>query len=324
MRFLALSISALALGACSVGGGYSWEGGGFGSAHSAYSGHSAYGNYGGDYGYASGYPAVGQPCGATFDPCAVQTHAVQTPVVYTPPPVYTPPVVAPAPCGYAVPDCAPPAPPVYTPPCQIDPCTGTYPVSHAAYAPDPHAYGTHAQGYGVHGASYGHDYGYGPVGRAYGTLGAVLYDVEDSAVGAQARLGYRFTPGLAAEVEGSIGLVDDKAEFGRPDGLGGTDAVEQRNGVDHSFAAFAVGHFPLTPGFSATSRFGYHVTETSFREDVNGVTVTDVSNSTDGIAYGFGAELAMTPSDALRFDYTRYETDGPTQDSLALSYLRRF
>jgi len=42
----------------------------------------------------------------------------------------------------------------------------------------------------------------------------------------------------------------------------------------------------------------------------------------DNIAYGGGAEFALTPKDGIRVDYTRYE--GLNADSVALSYARKF
>ena len=306
MRLLVLGVSAIALGACSVGGGYSWQG--------SQSGYNYSDNYygGSDYGYhqSSGYASGA--CGGTVSPCG-----------YTPPPppVYNPPckpVVAPCPVY------TPPPPPV-TPPCGpvAGPCGGgAYSVSGVDQAYDPYAVGYEASDYGSYNTydsynSFGDGYGYSAPsqGYAYGTLGAVMYDFEDEKFGVQGRLGYQFNPNLGAELEGSVGVVDETED------LGGGD--ELKTGVDYSAAGFGIVRAPLSGRLTALGRFGYHKTQLSSETTIGGVT-TEATTEEDGLAYGVGAEFALSPRSAFRADYTAYEVTGGTLDSVSLAYLRRF
>ena len=296
MRLLVLGVSAIALGACSVGGGYSWQGSqeGYDYSDSYYGGSNS--GYYSQSGYSSGN------CGGTVNPCG-----------YTPP-VYTPPCKpVPAPC----PVYTPPTPPV-TPPCGpvAGPCGGgAYSVTGHG-----HSYDSYAGGYGADYSSYGsYNDGYGysaaPRGYAYGTLGAVMYDFEDEKFGLQGRLGYQFNPNLGAELEGSVGVIDETED------LGGGD--ELKTGVDYSAAAFGTVRAPLSNRLSALGRLGYHKTRLSSETTIGGVT-TEADTDEDGMAYGVGVEYALSPASALRADYTAYEVTGGTLDSVSLAYLRRF
>lgn len=302
MRVLILGVSTLALGACSMGGG------GWGHHQGHHQGPQTYsGHYGSD-------------CGVAVDPCAAapvayhQTHQ-PTPVHHQPAPVYH----QPAPVQHAA-------------PCSVDPCSaGSYAVSPyapaAAYAqapayaqtPDAHAYGTHAPAY-RHGLRGPH-----PVQRSgfYGTVGLNMYDVDDDVFGLQGRLGYDFTPNLAAELEGSFGLNSSTEDFTGVDAGGNPVDGSLKADVDYQIGAFAVAGLPVTDKIRAFGRVGYHETKLSLEEDLGGV-ITEASGTTDGVAYGGGVEIAVSPLDAVRADYTRYDTDAGALDSLSLAYLRRF
>lgn len=279
MRKVFLSVSGLALTACSMsGGGYADQ------HHSSQFGHSSY--------------AVKQNCTVVpvFNRCG-----------YVPPKVVTPPPVAPKPC--------------YTP----NPCAPThghykaasykggyaYPVSHT---PSAHSYGTQTTayqgGYGSHGLRSG--VWNGP--HAYGSLGGIMYDVDEEAFGVQARLGYQFHPILAAEVEGSIGIKDDESTVG---------ASTVNVGVNHSVGGFALARLPVSDSLGAFARIGYHASEIGVKTETGAVTTTD-SESVDGLAYGGGVELSVSETDSIRADYTRYETEFGTADSISLGYQRRF
>lgn len=286
MRLLVLSVSAIALGACSVGTGYSWKGGQSGydyqGEYDFQSGYDYSDNYygGTDYKYypPSGYPHGG--CGVTVDQCG-----------YTPPPppVYTPPV-KPS-CGHVPHHCG----------------GGAYSV--ASYSPDYGSYGSYDA------YDEGYSYHLAPAGYAYGTLGAVMYDFKDEKFGVQGRLGYQFNSFLGAELEGSVGVVDETED------LGGGDTL--KTGIDYSAGAFGTIRAPLSDRLSAVGRLGYHKTWLSSETTVGGIT-TEADSEEDGLAYGAGAEFSLSPSSAIRADYTAYEVPNGTLDSVSLAYLRRF
>jgi len=131
--------------------------------------------------------------------------------------------------------------------------------------------------------------------RFYGNAGLNWYDVDTDAVGVQLRGGYQATRHLGAEVEGSIGLDGD-------DAFGG--------GFDYTVGAFAVSRAPVTKRLDVLGRIGYYYANLD-----NGV-------ESDDIAYGIGAEYALSQRDGIRVDYTRYE--GLDTDSVAFSYARKF
>jgi len=131
--------------------------------------------------------------------------------------------------------------------------------------------------------------------RFYGNAGLNWYDVDTDAVGVQLRGGYQATRHLGAEVEGSIGLDGD-------DAFGGN--------FDYTVGAFAVSRAPVTNRLDVLGRIGYYYANLD-----NGV-------ERDNIAYGIGAEYALSQRDGIRVDYTRYE--GLDTDSVAFSYARKF
>ena len=160
---------------------------------------------------------------------------------------------------------------------------------------------------GYSGESYGYSpaYGVGALGaapalrgqygpsnrqsRIYGNAGLNWYDVDSDSLGAQLRGGYQATRHLGAEVEGSIGL---------------------NSGVDYSVAGFLVGRVPVVNRLDLIGRVGYHYTDLDFGFDE------------DDIAYGVGAEYALSQRDGIRVDYTVYED--AAEDSVAVSYTRKF
>jgi opacity protein-like surface antigen len=145
-------------------------------------------------------------------------------------------------------------------------------------------------------------------------LGVVAYDVDSDIYGLQGRLGYQSANVLGAEVEGSFGVIDDKETVG---------ATELKAGVDYSVGAFARAVVPLGERFNVFARGGYHATR------IDG-SVTDatgtvkVADTTDGFAYGAGAEWAFNPRDSIRLDYTRYDLGPGETDSVSLAYSRKF
>ena len=129
----------------------------------------------------------------------------------------------------------------------------------------------------------------------YGNAGLNWYDVDTDALGLQLRGGYQANRHLGAEVEGSLGINGDAAFAG---------------GFDYTLGAFAVSRAPITNRLDVLSRIGYYYANLD-----NGI-------EEDNIAYGIGAEYALSPRDGVRVDYTRYE--GLATDSVAVSYARKF
>jgi len=192
--------------------------------------------------------------------------------------------------------------------------------AHSGYDPtgyDPTGYnrgGYNQGGYGqvpeLRGAN-------GPAKRAYlyGTLGASMYDVDTDIFGVQGRVGYQTASIIGAELEGLTGLSKEKESAG---------GLTARVGVDYTVGAFGVLRSNLTPRWSIHGRAGYHVTELS-GELSDGVTSVDVDiEQQDGFAYGVGTEYALSQRDFIRADFTRYEQDFGTNDSVSIAYGRKF
>lgn len=209
----------------------------------------------------------------------------------------------------------------YAPP----PKTYTYHATPAPkYAPTyKHHYSAPAPKYHYKGG-HGH-YAHGPVQRPYGmrgyfqpykygSLGATVYDLESGNIGAQARLGYQFTPMFAAEAEGSLGLIDDVTTVG---------ATTSETDIGSQIAAFGVARYPVSDKLTLLGRVGYHTTDIETSETTGAVTTT-VNRDDDGLAFGGGAEFKLNPRDALRLDYTVYSLAGSDLDSLAVGYQRKF
>jgi len=152
----------------------------------------------------------------------------------------------------------------------------------------------------------------------YGTLGATLYDVDNESFGIQGRLGWQSKNIFGAEIEGSFGVNDESDTVDL-----GAGPLDVDTGIDTQIAAFAVARLPVSNRFNVFSRVGYHNTEIDVEVD-DGITVIEDTVSTDGIAYGVGAEYAFDPKTSIRADYTRYDFDGPDADAVSLAIARKF
>ncbi|MEP3654301.1 MAG: porin family protein [Litorimonas sp.] len=213
-----------------------------------------------------------------------------------------------------------------TAPAHVD----THPYGGQPTIPDAHAYGHSAQGY--HGGQSHHQTGYVPAyvnshgghgkglrqAYTYGTLGATMYDIDSDLYGVQGRLGWQSKSFFGAEVEGSVGFNDDEASVDF-----GTGLVTAESGIDTQIAGFGVARFPLSERLNVLGRVGYHNTEFSAEFD-DGTTVLEQEFSTDGIAYGLGAEYAIGRRTSLRADYTRYDFDGADADAVSLAIAQKF
>lgn len=213
------------------------------------------------------------------------------------------------------------------------------PCSAPAIAPNPcgvpsqQAYGQAVQTYQGHPGYNGYSqYGHAPAyvnsyngshkglrqAYTYGSLGAVMYDVDTELFGVQGRLGWQSKSFFGAEVEGSFGLTDDDATVV----VGGVPLTAE-TGVDTQIAGFGVARFPVSDRLNVLGRVGYHKTDFS-GEVTDGVTVADLDFSTDGIAYGAGVEYALGLRTSVRADYTRYDLDGAEADAVSLAIARKF
>lgn len=143
-------------------------------------------------------------------------------------------------------------------------------------------------------------------GYAYGNIG--VDSVEFDAYNAGARLGYMVTENIGAEVQGSIGIIDDE--------VGGVDV-----GVDTSFAGFVRGVIPAGEGFNVFARAGYHATK--FGVSGGGV---NGSLDTDGFAVGGGVEYFFSGNSGIRGDYTYFDVDDVSGggDIFSLAYVIKF
>ena len=198
---------------------------------------------------------------------------------------------------------------------------------HGVQTPDAHAYGQSVQGHrGYHAPAYAA----GPHGLrgmhkvkqsyAYGDLGVVNYEAGEELLGIQGRLGYQTASVFGAELEGSLGLssVNDNVVIG-------PDTFDTDLKVRNSIAGFALARVPVSQKLNLISRVGYH--KTSLGLDIVD-TVTGAEGeadfSTDGFAYGMGAEYALSPRTSIRADYTVYDYDGPDADAISLAIARKF
>ncbi|MGB0908091.1 MAG: outer membrane beta-barrel protein [Maricaulaceae bacterium] len=179
----------------------------------------------------------------------------------------------------------------------------------------------------------------------YGSLGAVAYDVGNDFGGLQTRLGYQTSGILGAEVEGSLGFVNNKrlrrtlAQDGNID-----------YGVKSSLGAFAVGRVEFSRKTDLLARVGYHTSNLKVgsyaaQPDDNAAPcdpsagpcpvlpiitqdffdpIETSSRSQGGIAFGAGVESKINPTDILRADITAYDMGTAYHTALSLGYLRRF
>lgn len=109
------------------------------------------------------------------------------------------------------------------------------------------------------------------------------------------RVGININPNFAIEGEASFGVKDDS----------GTE-------LDNELGVFAVGKLPISPSFDVFARVGLTRIETS------------PGGSEDGLAYGVGGTLNLSPVDGIRLDYTRHDYDVGEVDAISLSYVRGF
>lgn len=146
-------------------------------------------------------------------------------------------------------------------------------------------------------------------------MGATVYDVDSDLFGVLGRIGYQSKSIWGAEVEGTLGLSSDTSN---------TATLRRSLTVKNSIAGFGVARVPVSRKFNVLARAGYHSTE--LRVKANDTAGNSIRNtfSTDGLAYGVGAEYAVSPRTSFRADFTAYDYDGPDADAFSLTVARKF
>lgn len=144
--------------------------------------------------------------------------------------------------------------------------------------------------------------------EAYVNVGVDTLDFDAYGVGAKA--GYNFTENFGAEVQGSLGIIDDEETV---------SGIEADVGYDYLVAAFGTASLPLSDDVSIIGRIGYYYTELS--AEGAGVTVTE---EFDGLAGGVGLQYMLDEMNGIRVDYTYLDGDGGNADSASLAYVRKF
>ena len=109
------------------------------------------------------------------------------------------------------------------------------------------------------------------------------------------RVGVNLNQNFAIEGEASFGISDDS----------GTE-------LDNELGVFVVGKLPVSQSFDVFARVGLARIETS------------PGGSEDGLAYGVGGTLNLSPVDGIRLDWTRHDYDVGEVDAISLSYVRGF
>lgn len=136
----------------------------------------------------------------------------------------------------------------------------------------------------------------------YGSIGAtVIADDFVELGGVQARLGAKFTPHVGIEVEGTVGVMDDK--------IGGVTID-----LDHQVAGYVVFFAPVSENTDFIARVGYSTFQ---------VSVPGGSGSADTVNYGVGMQYNFNENGGVRADYTFMSGDGDA-NMYSLSYVHKF
>lgn len=157
-------------------------------------------------------------------------------------------------------------------------------------------------------------------GNLYGTWGGVLYNKDIDVFGIEGRIGYDSGRILGGEIEGSIGVLDEKKTIDNP--LIGN--VELNTGFNYNVAAFALARLPVSQRLSVHGRTGYDFRRLTVDGTAQDGTFVSESRKFDGLAYGAGVEYALSPRSGLRFDLTRYDNDIGGINSVSASFSRKF
>jgi len=133
-------------------------------------------------------------------------------------------------------------------------------------------------------------------GSFYGTLGGVLYDDDSEIFGIEGRLGYDSGYIFGAEIEGSIGVIDENNVVNEPL-IGDVDLNIEAN---YNIAAFAVARLPISSALSVHGRAGYDFRQLHVDGTAEDGTSEIVSGDLNGFALGAGAEYSLSQRSGLR------------------------
>jgi hypothetical protein len=132
----------------------------------------------------------------------------------------------------------------------------------------------------------------------YAGAGYTHYDNDAVELGAvTGRLGYEVTPNLAVEGEIGTGVSDDNGAE-----------------LDTAWGVYGVGKVDVTSNIDVFGRVGYQGVEIE-----GGGPPID----SDGVGYGVGAQLNVTPQFGVRAEYTKLDGDLES-DSIGVSGVMRF
>ena len=168
----------------------------------------------------------------------------------------------------------------------------------------------------------------------YGTLGYTQYhgNIEEPGFNEElnfgsvtGRFGGRLTPFVGAELEGSIGVREDRLDFAQ----GGVDGTMK---LRAQAAVYAIGFVPVGANAELFGRVGWGSSNFDARVfsggGNTGVNPQGVYPAPEGqsINYGFGGQFFFDGVNGLRADYTRHDfrDDDEALDSFTISYIRRF
>ncbi len=145
----------------------------------------------------------------------------------------------------------------------------------------------------------------------YGGLSYTAYDALDLDFGlATGRVGYQFSPEVAAELEFGVGLGDKSPEL-FPDA---SYSIEERIGV------YGVFSWPVSDALVVFGRAGYAEETVTFQ--VPSIRINE-ERSSGSFAGGIGAELMLDSNNGIRADYL-YTPDFEGNGSFSIGYVLRF
>ncbi|MBX7249749.1 MAG: porin family protein [Caulobacteraceae bacterium] len=137
--------------------------------------------------------------------------------------------------------------------------------------------------------------------RVYGTIGVNILGDSDVTLGeAQARIGFRGEH-FGVEAEGGIGITDDS--------IGGVNID-----LDHQYAGYLVGYFPVSENTEFFGRIGYGTFQVSALGGSGDANTTNI---------GVGLQYNMDEHNGFRADYTYMAGDGNAYMA-GVSYVRTF
>lgn len=140
----------------------------------------------------------------------------------------------------------------------------------------------------------------------YVSLGAASYGFDT--YGIDAKIGYNFNKYFGVEAEGILGLTSE------------TLNPTLKFKTEYTIAAFGIARLPVNKKWDLFARAGYH--QTGLKLIGPG---SPTKGDRDGFAAGGGVQYNMTPTTAIRAEYTFLENSFTNdQDVYTVSYVRKF